>query len=181
MKVTPVAMVLGALMTAPEPQPVGTVLFVCEHGSAKSVVAAAHFNRLAEERGLPFRAISRGTAPDEEMAPPVVTGLLGEDLKPKDPAPKKLAQADLDAARRVITFCDLPPIWRRSHPSSAGRCPLSASTTSNRGMRCSSTSSSFYASSRPSKRVTAGCDEGPSGAEHSGASTRPLGRRAILF
>ena len=24
-----------------------TVLFVCEHGAAKSVVAAAHFNRLA--------------------------------------------------------------------------------------------------------------------------------------
>lgn len=70
MNVTPAAMILGALMTAPEAQPVGTVLFVCEHGSAKSVVAAAHFNRLAEQRGLPFHAISRGTAPDEEMAPP---------------------------------------------------------------------------------------------------------------
>lgn len=109
MKVPSVAMILGTLITAPEAQPVNTVLFVCEHGSAKSVVAAAHFNRLAEERGLPFRAISRGTVPDEGMAPPAVTGLLGDGLKPNDPAPRKLAQADLDAARRVITFCDLPP------------------------------------------------------------------------
>lgn len=109
MKVTPVAMILGALMTAPDAQPVSTVLFVCEHGSAKSVVAAAHFNRLAENRGLPFRAISRGTVPDEDMAPPAVTGLLGDDLKPNDPVPRKLAQEDLDAAHRVITFCDLPP------------------------------------------------------------------------
>ena len=31
-----------------------TIVFVCEHGSAKSVVAAAHFNRLAAEARLPY-------------------------------------------------------------------------------------------------------------------------------
>src|SRR5688572_5272272 len=101
MKITPVAMILGALMTAPEPKPVGTVLFVCEHGSAKSVVAAAHFNRIAADRGLPFRAISRGTEPDPEMAPAAVSGLRGDGLKPDDPVPTKLGQSDLDAAVRV--------------------------------------------------------------------------------
>ena len=34
-----------------------TIVFVCEHGSAKSVVAAAHFDRLAGERGLGLRAV----------------------------------------------------------------------------------------------------------------------------
>src|SRR5688572_249911 len=72
MKMALMAMILGTLMAGPEPKPVGTVLFVCEHGSAKSVVAAAHFNRIAADRGLPFRAISRGTAPDPEMAPAAV-------------------------------------------------------------------------------------------------------------
>ena len=105
----PMVLILGALMVAPEPQPAATVLFVCEHGSAKSVVAAAHFNRLAAARGLPFRAISRGTVPDAEMAPAAVEGLLGDGLKPDDPAPKKLEQTDLDAAVRVVTFCALPP------------------------------------------------------------------------
>jgi protein-tyrosine-phosphatase len=109
MKMTPLALLLGTLMTPPEPPAVGTVLFVCEHGSAKSVVAAAHFNRIAANRGLPFRAISRGTVPDAEMAPAAVKGLLGDGLKPDDPAPTKLEQSDLDAAVRVVTFCDLPP------------------------------------------------------------------------
>jgi arsenate reductase len=102
----PMLMILGALLTAPEPK---TVLFICEHGSAKSVVAAAHFNQLAAARGLPFRAISRGTVPDAEMAPAAVEGLRGDGLKPADPAPAKLEQADLDAAVRVVTFCALPP------------------------------------------------------------------------
>ena len=109
MSMTPVALILGALMTAPEPKPAGTILFVCEHGSAKSVVAAAHFNQLAAARGLPFRAISRGTVPDTEMAPVAVEGLRGDGLTPGDPVPAKLEQSDLDAAVRVVTFCALPP------------------------------------------------------------------------
>jgi hypothetical protein len=109
MTITFIAVIFGALMTAPEPKPAGTVLFVCEHGSAKSVVAAAHFNRIAAARGLPFRAISRGTVPDAEMAPAAVEGLRGDGLKPDDPAPSKLEQSDLDAAVRVVTFCALPP------------------------------------------------------------------------
>ena len=116
MKMIPMAMILAALMSGPEPKPAGTVLFVCEHGSAKSVVAAAHFNRIAAERGLPFRAVSRGTAPDPEMAPAAVKGLLGDGLKPADPAPAKLTQSDLDTAVRVVTFCDLPPDLKAAAP-----------------------------------------------------------------
>jgi arsenate reductase (thioredoxin) len=113
---TMTALILGVLMTAPEPKPAGTILFVCEHGSAKSVVAAAHFNEIAAARGLPFRAISRGTVPDAEMAPAAVKGLLGDGLKPGDPAPMKLEQPDLDAAVRVVTFCALPPELQARSP-----------------------------------------------------------------
>jgi protein-tyrosine-phosphatase len=84
------------------------VLFVCEHGSAKSVVAATHFNRLAVERGLAHRAVSRGTAPDAELAPPAVAGLRGDGLQPDGSVPRKLEQADLDGAVRVVAFGDLP-------------------------------------------------------------------------
>lgn len=102
------AAMLTGLLAGPTGEPDRTVLFVCEHGSAKSVVAAAHFNRLAAERGLGVRAISRGTDPDPEMAPPAVAGLRTDGLQPGDAVPKKLSQPDLDAAARVITFCDLP-------------------------------------------------------------------------
>jgi hypothetical protein len=36
-----------------------TVVFVCEHGAAKSVIATAYFNKLARDRGLPYRATFR--------------------------------------------------------------------------------------------------------------------------
>ncbi len=44
------------------------VMFVCEHGAAKSVIATAYFNKLAAERGLPYRATFRGTTPQDELS-----------------------------------------------------------------------------------------------------------------
>jgi protein-tyrosine-phosphatase len=85
-----------------------TVLFVCEHGSAKSVVAAAHFNRLAKERGLPFHAVSRGTSPDPVNHPAAVNGLDGDNLRPQA-SPQLLSLADIEAAASIVAFCDLPP------------------------------------------------------------------------
>src|SRR6266850_3177169 len=51
------------------------VLFVCLHGAAKSVVAAAHFRRLAAARGLPMGAVAAGTEPEPDLAPGAVKGL----------------------------------------------------------------------------------------------------------
>jgi arsenate reductase len=82
-----------------------TVLFVCEHGAAKSVVAAAHFNKLASERGLPFRAISRGTAPDAAVPSRIADGLRSEGMSvPAGFSPSPVTVADVNAAMRVVTF-----------------------------------------------------------------------------
>ncbi len=51
-----------------------TVLFLCPHNAAKSVLAAADCDRLVRERGLPYRADSAGTEPDDGPAPAVVAG-----------------------------------------------------------------------------------------------------------
>jgi hypothetical protein len=50
----------------PDPKP--TVVFVCEHGSAKSVIAAVEFKRMAKENGLDVNVLTRGTNPDPEIA-----------------------------------------------------------------------------------------------------------------
>lgn len=84
------------------------IVFVCEHGAAKSIVAAAHFNKLAEEQHLAVRAIARGTNPDKEIALKAVQGLQADGLVSAESAPTKISQADLVGARRVITFCVLP-------------------------------------------------------------------------
>src|SRR5581483_8682919 len=39
------------------------VVFVCEHGAAKSVIATMYFNKIAAERGLQARATYRGVNP----------------------------------------------------------------------------------------------------------------------
>ncbi|MGH9936946.1 MAG: hypothetical protein ACREAM_11915, partial [Blastocatellia bacterium] len=39
------------------------IIFVCEHGAAKSILSASIFNKLAGERQLNLRAIARGTNP----------------------------------------------------------------------------------------------------------------------
>jgi YVTN family beta-propeller protein len=84
------------------------VVFVCEHGATKSVVAAALFNKLAGDRGLNIRALARGTNPDAEIGPLAARGLQADGLKLTEATPKKISQADLPGARRVITFCALP-------------------------------------------------------------------------
>src|SRR5262245_49129383 len=84
------------------------IIFVCEHGAAKSILSAAIFNKLAGERRLNLRAIARGTNPDPEISPKVAAGLRADGLASSEPAPKKISKADLVGARRVITFCTLP-------------------------------------------------------------------------
>lgn len=86
-----------------------TVVFVCEHGSAKSVIAAAHFNRLASERGLPYRAVSRGTKPDDAVAPGVRNGLASDGIDVSEWHPQAVTDQDLRHAAQVVSLAtDLP-------------------------------------------------------------------------
>ena len=92
-----------------------TVLFVCEHGSAKSVVAAALFNRLAAQQGLHYSAVSRGTDPDTENHPAAMAGLARDGLEPQA-QPCRLAPADLATAAAVVAFSPLPAGYSSSLP-----------------------------------------------------------------
>ena len=84
------------------------VLFVCLHGAAKSVVAAAHFRRLAAARGLDVDAVSAGTEPDPTLTPAAVTGLASDGLAARPGRPRPLTRYDLDAATHVVSFgCDV--------------------------------------------------------------------------
>src|SRR5438067_2384523 len=58
------------------------IVFVCEHGAAKSVIATAYFNKLAAERGLPHRATFRGTSPQAELSERTVAALHADGRRP---------------------------------------------------------------------------------------------------
>jgi protein-tyrosine-phosphatase len=86
------------------------VLFVCLHGAAKSVVAAAHFRRLAAARGVAVDAVAAGTEPDLELAPGAVKGLAGDGLPATPARPRPVTLYDLDSAARVVSFgCEVTP------------------------------------------------------------------------
>jgi protein-tyrosine-phosphatase len=84
-----------------------TIVFVCEHGGVKSTVAAAHFNRIARQRGLPFVAVSRGIDLYPEVPASVRVGLAGDGLAPSD-TPRDLRADEASAAARVIAFDRVP-------------------------------------------------------------------------
>jgi chromate transporter len=80
------------------------VVFVCEHGSAKSLVAVSFFERMAKERGMAVRAVSRGTSPDGSV-PAAVVQALGEDgFDVAAFKPQPLSDADVMAAARVVAI-----------------------------------------------------------------------------
>jgi arsenate reductase (thioredoxin) len=91
------------------------VLFVCLHGSAKSLIAAEYFNRLAAARGLPARATSAGTEPDDAIPPRVMQGLGADGIDVASRRPRRPTQADLDESAVVVTFaCDLGDLASRA-------------------------------------------------------------------
>jgi len=86
-----------------------TIVFICLHGSAKSLIAAQHFTRLAQSRGLDYEAESAGLEPDSEVPPPVVAGLARDGFDVAEYVPRAVDPAHLADAARVVSFgCELP-------------------------------------------------------------------------
>lgn len=84
------------------------IVFVCEHGAAKSILAAAYYNKFASEKNLGISAVARGTNPDAKLSPQTMEGLRADGLMPTESAPHKLTLADVESAERIISFCELP-------------------------------------------------------------------------
>ncbi len=85
-----------------------TIVFVCLHGSVKSQIAAAHFNKIASERGLPYVAVSRGIEIDSSIPTRIRDGLNVDGLAPLNDVPKPLTPDEAAAAVKVIAFDTVP-------------------------------------------------------------------------
>ena len=84
------------------------VVFMCPHNSAKSVIAAAYFQDLADRQGLSWHAISAGTEPSSAVAPAVVEVLRREGIDVAGYQPRRVTQEELGTAARVVSLgCDL--------------------------------------------------------------------------
>jgi arsenate reductase (thioredoxin) len=84
------------------------VLFVCLHGSAKSVIAARHFERLARARGFDVECSSAGLDPDETIPVHVIDGLRADGFDRVGERPERVTGEMLSGADIVVSFgCDL--------------------------------------------------------------------------
>jgi arsenate reductase len=103
---------------AQQPAPIKRVVFVCEHGSVKSLIAATYFNQSAKARGLAVTAVARGTAPEPTVPRIVQEHLNADGTSVSGFVPQLFRSADLDGASLAVSFDqDIAPIV-------AGRVPL---------------------------------------------------------
>ncbi len=88
------------------------IVFVCEHGAAKSVIAATYFNQLAKQRGLDLRGIARGTNPESQLSSSTIQGLSNDGLIPTESTPRQLSAEDIQSAQQIVSFCELSDLDR---------------------------------------------------------------------
>ena len=83
-------------------------LFLCPHGAAKSVIAAAYCQQLAAQYDLKVQTSTAGTEPSAEVSPAVVELLQAEGINVANQVPQQVTGEVLKAASLVISLgCDL--------------------------------------------------------------------------
>jgi arsenate reductase len=84
------------------------ILFICPHGAAKSVIAAADCRQQAALGGLSIDALSAGTEPDDVVPLPVVAALRAEGIDVSGYRPRQVTSEDFAAAGYIVSLgCDL--------------------------------------------------------------------------
>ncbi|MEX2179576.1 MAG: hypothetical protein WD801_12750 [Gemmatimonadaceae bacterium] len=99
---------MSDLLPSPDVAP-GPVLFVCEHGVAKSLLAKLLFEHHARAAGITVSAEARATTPDAALPPWMLEHLKATQLDAGSFTPRALDPSDVAAAARVVSF-DLPEV-----------------------------------------------------------------------
>lgn len=86
-----------------------TILFLCPHGGAKSLVAACYFNRRVRELSLPYEGVAAAAEdPYKSVPEPVAELLKREGLDVRSFKPRSATDRDLRSAGRTISIgCDI--------------------------------------------------------------------------
>ena len=85
-----------------------SILFLCPHGGAKSVMAAAYFNQLAAARALQFTATAAAAEDPYAAVPEPVADLLERDgCDVQSFRPRAVGPEDVEGAAKVVAIgCD---------------------------------------------------------------------------
>jgi hypothetical protein len=81
-----------------------SILFVCEHGAARSVIAAKYFEKLSRESGLNIKVDFRGLSPDSAINKTTMERLTKEGFAFGSQVPAPLSQKDIQGAGFIIAL-----------------------------------------------------------------------------
>jgi len=110
------AVAFGLARGVARAQAAPNVLFICEHGYAKSLVAALHCERLAAARGVALRALSRGVDPGAAVPEAIAAGLAGDGFDVRGFAPSRATRAEISRAAHVVLIAADVDVSARTRP-----------------------------------------------------------------
>src|SRR5262249_5172885 len=104
-----------AATTCMPAKPKQSILFMCPHGGAKSLIAASYFNRSAAADHLPYVASAAAAENPYNAVPPRIADLLErEGFAVRSFKPRHVDASDLSAAAKVVTIgCDMTKLDAR--------------------------------------------------------------------
>ena len=86
-----------------------TIVFVCEHGGARSAIASVYFNKMAKEQNLQYRSIFRGITPDSTISQATRKGLDADGFETAALSPVALTSNDIGPSTLLISLDCKPP------------------------------------------------------------------------
>ena len=93
-----------------------TIVFVCEHGGARSTIASLYFNKMAKENHLPYRSIFRGLTPDSVITKEANKGLMKDGFETASLSPAALTTKEVTSNTLVISLdCVAPATYQTYH------------------------------------------------------------------
>jgi protein-tyrosine-phosphatase len=80
------------------------VIFVCEHGGARSTIASLYFNRMMKENNLPYESVFRANVPDSTISKETRKGLTGDGFDTRGLVPVALTASDVSPDAILIAM-----------------------------------------------------------------------------
>jgi protein-tyrosine-phosphatase len=86
-----------------------TIVFVCEHGGARSTIASLYFNKMAKESHLRYQSVFRALTPDSVLTKETRKGLIEDGFDTSLLTPVALTRKDIDSNTMLISLdCVVP-------------------------------------------------------------------------
>jgi arsenate reductase len=89
-----------------------TIVFVCEHGGARSTIASVYFNKMARENHLLYHSVFRALTPDSTISQETKNGLMKDGFETALLMPVALTPKDVGTNVMLISLdCMVPPSY----------------------------------------------------------------------